>query len=158
MASPKGPIQVNKINHLHCIIYGSRERINSFLLDQQLIQESPVMAAFKHKMTMHTIEQSSSLGSNVIPPEITVLNFELHMRHWKVPRTTDGLTYRDMWLEFLNHALHFHLEWEIVWIGSKYPELEWIHTPAAKKILVIQQPRVTVAEDFGPNLPLNSLT
>jgi hypothetical protein len=136
---------------LHCVIYGLKERIDAFLLDQQLIAASEVFTTFRNKMTMHTIETLANLADQVIQPELHLLQWSMHMdQKWKTK-------FREQWLEFLNHALHFRLEWEIVWLGKEYPDLEWIHTPAAKKLLRLQMPEVRHTQDFGPAIPIQLL-
>lgn len=146
-----------EVNRLYCVIYGQKERLDAFLLDQQLIASSEAFKRFHQKMTMHTLETLANLADQVIQPELHLLNFDLHMRDWKKPIVVDGPTYRDIWLEFLNHALHFRLEWEIVWLGNEYPNLEWIHTPAAKKLLRLRMPQVHHTQDFGPAIPIQLL-
>jgi hypothetical protein len=138
-------------NHLRMLIYGRRERLDAFLLSQQLIHSTPVWGRYKDKFKRYSLMNNQNIQSNVIQPDIEVLDLEISIRGFT---SEDKSQTQHEFLDFLNESLHHDLNWELLWVGDTYKEIFEIRSNQARLMLTFTVPIIDANIDKDQDVPI----
>lgn len=121
---------------LRLIVYGREERLNAFLLEQQLMfSDTTVLKKFINKWFRYHVPVLANLADQVVRPDIEVLDLRTSMRGWE--------SMKDQFFDgFLNVATAFNLQWEIIWVGGLYNEVFQASSNHAVSFLSLSVPAI----------------
>jgi hypothetical protein len=123
-------------NEIRCVIYGTKENLDTFLTTQALILGSPVLKEFNESLTRYKIERTTSF-----PPEkITLHVLDLYGADWKW-----DCSYPDvkLWLEFMEASATAGLHYEFIRIGEDIEDIEFLNSTDNDYLLGVEHPTTT---------------